>query len=537
MAKKIVLTDNSGNKCYPVTRDECVKCGDRTLSEKFSELDSLANRTTPAFSFENDFVNISGQLQSNTIFGHTNTIDMKKGQTVVVKGYATTNISVISKVVDDGYEILIRGDERTNYYAFSAIEDIQIVISCRKTEPNPIIQLLDISNSDLFNQLEKLLNSKISEVVPKSFIKQTTGTNTQYVMSQKGVTDELEFIKNDINSALIYNNEEITNNEGSYISNSGEIKTAAAAYYTNPINIKKGETVYIKGRASSNMALLSMFQEGKYIQLLRGFSDFEMLNEASYYAQQDMQIVISAFIDEKTVIRIFRFNEKENIENVESLIDVDFIIGQTTWETGVIPKTTENTWFSSKPIIAQGDFNININDTEGLLSVVDVYGFKYDKYSDKILTANLNGLTKLSVDAKFGYIILTGRKKDTTVISDDDLLKISKIINLSHISNLNIDDIIKSEDILGNTKSSIKNLLPRMYGDEKTVYASYINSIDTPNQMLFGWEYLQHWYEKIYDAKQIAKICNGGDSITEGYDVSFNDTPVSFIAMRNHMIK
>lgn len=40
MAKKIVLTDNSGNKCYPVTRDECVKCGDRTLPEKFSELDN-----------------------------------------------------------------------------------------------------------------------------------------------------------------------------------------------------------------------------------------------------------------------------------------------------------------------------------------------------------------------------------------------------------------------------------------------------------------------------------------------------------------
>ena len=38
MAKKIVLTDNSGNKCYPVTRDECVKCGDRTLANMFSEL-------------------------------------------------------------------------------------------------------------------------------------------------------------------------------------------------------------------------------------------------------------------------------------------------------------------------------------------------------------------------------------------------------------------------------------------------------------------------------------------------------------------
>lgn len=43
MAKKIVLTDNSGNKCYPVTRDECVKCGDRTLPEKFSELEGNTN--------------------------------------------------------------------------------------------------------------------------------------------------------------------------------------------------------------------------------------------------------------------------------------------------------------------------------------------------------------------------------------------------------------------------------------------------------------------------------------------------------------
>lgn len=51
MAKKIVLTDNSGNKCYPVTRDECVKCGDRTLPEKFSELEGLTRNTQ---NYEND---------------------------------------------------------------------------------------------------------------------------------------------------------------------------------------------------------------------------------------------------------------------------------------------------------------------------------------------------------------------------------------------------------------------------------------------------------------------------------------------------
>ncbi|MBM6865900.1 hypothetical protein H6A66_12060 [Bacteroides caecigallinarum] len=33
MAKKVVLKDNSGNICYPVTRDECIKCGDTTLDQ------------------------------------------------------------------------------------------------------------------------------------------------------------------------------------------------------------------------------------------------------------------------------------------------------------------------------------------------------------------------------------------------------------------------------------------------------------------------------------------------------------------------
>ena len=38
MAKKVVLKDSSGNKCYPLTRDECILSGDKTLPERISEL-------------------------------------------------------------------------------------------------------------------------------------------------------------------------------------------------------------------------------------------------------------------------------------------------------------------------------------------------------------------------------------------------------------------------------------------------------------------------------------------------------------------
>lgn len=41
MAKKVVLEDNSGNKCYPVTRDECILSGDKTLPETILEINNI----------------------------------------------------------------------------------------------------------------------------------------------------------------------------------------------------------------------------------------------------------------------------------------------------------------------------------------------------------------------------------------------------------------------------------------------------------------------------------------------------------------
>lgn len=43
MAKKVQLKDSSGNKCYPVTRDECILSGNKTLPERMSEFDISNN--------------------------------------------------------------------------------------------------------------------------------------------------------------------------------------------------------------------------------------------------------------------------------------------------------------------------------------------------------------------------------------------------------------------------------------------------------------------------------------------------------------
>lgn len=62
MAKKVVLKDNSGNKCYPVTRENCVLFGDGTLIEKFNSFDK-----EKLFGFNNNPILLEIKNSSSTV--------------------------------------------------------------------------------------------------------------------------------------------------------------------------------------------------------------------------------------------------------------------------------------------------------------------------------------------------------------------------------------------------------------------------------------------------------------------------------------
>lgn len=118
MAKKIVLTDNSGNKCYPVTRDECVKCGDRTLPEKFSELGIKVK-------YDNDLV----KNESNTIiYNNSNKV---KGNLIVtvlqnLTDYNKLNLAIIKK---DGSKFYSSIDitNKSNLFRLDKYEDLEYI--------------------------------------------------------------------------------------------------------------------------------------------------------------------------------------------------------------------------------------------------------------------------------------------------------------------------------------------------------------------------------------------------------------------------
>lgn len=64
----------------------------------------------------------------------------------------------------------------------------------------------------------------------------------------------------------------------------------------------------------------------------------------------------------------------------------------------------------------------------------------------------------------------------------------------------------------------------------------FINPYKYPLVPVFGWEYLSHWYEKLYNLADV-KIVLEGDSITEGYKPLNSSIQDSFLNMRGHHLK
>ena len=171
MAKKIVLTDNSGNKCYPVTRDECVKCGDRTLPEKFSELDQQLGILREG-TFQVDEIILKGKefrgfdldINIEQVVQESGAIQGYDENDEFIQGLYFTNGNIKVTLPDNFYYLKVKyGKMRVTKgckFAFSnsnllsslkqlkgEFEVINKVLWCNSAIANPYIQELYLSGS------------------------------------------------------------------------------------------------------------------------------------------------------------------------------------------------------------------------------------------------------------------------------------------------------------------------------------------------------------------------------------------------------
>lgn len=90
----------------------------------------------------------------------------------------------------------------------------------------------------------------------------------------------------------------------------------------------------------------------------------------------------------------------------------------------------------------------------------------------------------------------------------------------------------------GGIESAKTRLKPYMEGDIQKVKQDLVNEFKYPTLPVWGHEYLQHWYETVYEAeKPSARVVLDGDSITEGYPPAFSGINDTFLDMRGYAIK
>ena len=82
-----------------------------------------------------------------------------------------------------------------------------------------------------------------------------------------------------------------------------------------------------------------------------------------------------------------------------------------------------------------------------------------------------------------------------------------------------------------NQSDSIENVHTVLAEGKRNV-VSVVNRVKYPRDVVFGGEYLEHWYEKIYDGTQNVVVDIEGDSISQGYTGSN-----VFLGMRDHAVK
>lgn len=106
-------------------------------------------------------------------------------------------------------------------------------------------------------------------------------------------------------------------------------------------------------------------------------------------------------------------------------------------------------------------------------------------------------------------------------VEQDFLISISQYVTVDN-------EPVSSKALLPYIQPIVKNNL-------QTFKKDYIDINDTLAP-IWGWEYLEHWYERIYDGTNNVIVAMSGDSITQGYTPPSGYTDC-FMGMRNYFIK
>lgn len=213
----------------------------------------------------------------------------------------------------------------------------------------------------------------------------------------------------------------------------------------------------------------------------------------------------------------------EKIDVIESNVDE---LKQEVFKTRIIDATyriysytgTNPNYFHTEPFISDNNITITFSGSYGQISIHEIATERtYDITSGVVLNP--------------GEYQIYGYAKPVAAVTDEKLAQIkSDIIIKTQKSDI---DFGKVEKIVMHTAK----LVPYMVENTQKLNSKFWDDYEKPQYPIWGHEYLQHWYERVYEGVNTAKVVLDGDSITEGYNPRYDGVDDAFLNMRGYAIK
>ncbi len=225
-------------------------------------------------------------------------------------------------------------------------------------------------------------------------------------------------------------------------------------------------------------------------------------------------------------------NVKNDVAKVENKVNelkntfysnVTLDITNGKYVVGKSDKDNNATYFSTQKIKLNSGSRIEYTDSKYMQ--IELVEFDENMICDKVTVSNSKNINKDGVYAIQGYVSLKQLTQDDINMILNDMKVLSFFIEtgsgLPSDSDSYQKTIVYSPKVIENSVSTTPTTLD---------YYKY------PLTPVWGHEYLEHWYERIYDGTNNVTIALDGDSITQGYE-PLTSVQDAFFGMRDHALK
>lgn len=205
------------------------------------------------------------------------------------------------------------------------------------------------------------------------------------------------------------------------------------------------------------------------------------------------------------------------------LVDIDLTVTYGKYSVGSASKDINKTYFSTQKMTLNKGSILKYTDSKYLrLELV-----KFDSNTLKCESVTVTDEKNINANGIYaiqGYVSL----KPLTQSDIDMILADMQVLNYTSSTN-NVPSNLDSFQKMVNYTPSVSN-------DTVTTTTTAFDYYKYPVTPIWGHEYLEHWYEKIYDGVNNISIALDGDSITAGY-APLSSVQDTFFGMKDYALK